>query len=137
MFCNQPLRFQPYLNVLPKGEGLDNTLFYSDEELKMCEWPLVIEETQERLRKLQETHAEMKMGFEGCSWEDLLWGVYQVESRVFTIYEDKPTVYEDVNRKDYSGGKIGSDPFNRNPFTRNPFTRNPFTRNPFTLNPSP
>jgi len=68
---------------------------------------LVIEETQDRLRKLKETHAEMKMGFEGCSWEDLLWGVYQVESRVFTIYEDKPTVYEDLNRKDYSGGKVG------------------------------
>ena len=28
-----------------------------------CEWPLVIEETQDRLRKLKETHAEMKIFF--------------------------------------------------------------------------
>ena len=108
-------KFQPYLTVLPKGDGLDNTIFFPPEDLALCEWAPVIGETEEKMQQLRATleglnknvgRARGAIDSAGAagpgpmdgpqdghtsqvmSWDDFAWGVYQVESRVFTIFEE-------------------------------------------------
>ena len=106
---NDPVRskkWKPYIDILPTGESLDNAIFYPAEDLALTEWPIVITETQERLAMLRQTHADLQAqldpanfgGGSSVSWEDFLWGVFQVESRVFTIYEEVG----------FSGKKVGT-----------------------------
>lgn len=86
--------FQPFLDVLPKYEHCDTTDFFSKEELAALEWEPVIEETRTRLEMLKTTYdASQITGVDRSShddftWEQFLWGVYQVVSRVLTIYTD-------------------------------------------------
>lgn len=85
--------FQPFLDVLPSNEQCDTTDFFSEEELAALEWDPVVEETRERLKMLRSTYdasqiAGIDKEHQPFSWDEFLWGVYQVVSRVLTIYTD-------------------------------------------------
>jgi len=85
--------FQPFLDVLPTREQCDTTDFFSEEELAALEWDPVLDETRERLKMLRSTYEASQIAgvnneHQPFSWDEFLWGVYQVVSRVLTIYTD-------------------------------------------------
>ena len=44
------------MRVLPSGAGLDNTLFYTKEELALCEWPPLMEEMVKYFRVIEKIY---------------------------------------------------------------------------------
>jgi len=85
--------FQEFLDVLPPYAECDTTDFFSDEELAALEWPSIIEETKRRYTMLRSTYdatqiasVQEKANNAKFTYEEFMWGVYQVVSRVLTIY---------------------------------------------------
>jgi len=85
--------YQPFLDILPPYEECDTTDFFSPEELAALEWEEVQKETTERLALLEQTYeasqGKASAGFSSdgqFTWEEYMWGVYQVVSRVLSIY---------------------------------------------------
>ena len=84
--------FQPFFDMLPKYEQCDTTEFYSDNELNALEWDAVIQETKSRVAMLRSTYEASQVGLGNdikFTWEEFLWGVYQIVSRVLTIYTNE------------------------------------------------